>query len=383
MDRAATRFLRKLALFLAPFVIVQLAETILFPIDAFTFRCWEALAVTAHPWSFLLAPPFYPNRRLEKVETGGLGHRTRFDEKSLAIWQTDAWGFRNGPGAGGRYDVVLVGDSFAVGTGVSQEDTLAAQLLRIANLRTYAYAPASLPAFLREERFRTVPRPIVIYQFAETALSRFIVASGPLASVEGADAARADYTPSAASPISTSIAVAVDRSGKGALLLSYRARLREWITAGVSCAVGGDPENVEALGPILGSDGETLFLFGRNENREHPAEVANLAVEKLVQFDRAMKESGFDFLLLPVPNKENIYYDLLPGRRRPDLLDQIIEGVRLEGVAVIDLQPPLRAARASGVLTYHRDDIHWNAQGVVLAAQALAERLPESSNRGR
>jgi len=376
MSQPAKRFVRELIVFLAPLALVPLLETTLFPIDAFTFRCWEALAFSSRPALFILGMPFYPGRRLEKTETGGLGHRTSLDEHQRVVWQTDEWGFRNGPDAGGKYDVVIVGDSFAVGTGLSQEDTLAAQLDRYADLRSYDYAPASLEAFLGEQRFRTDPRPIVVYELVERELSRSLISRRPPTPVRAEDGTGSvDAAPSPSFRFLTAAAVAADRYTKGALLLSFRQRLREAITGAVSRALGGDHENVTALGSVVGSDGETLFLFGPEENREVPAELVQRAVERLVELDQAFRQSGFEFVVLPVPNKENIYFDLLPGSRRPDLLDQVTDRARIEGVAVVDLQTPLRMAKESGVATYHRDDTHWNSMGANVAAQALGEYL--------
>lgn len=74
MNKSGPSFLIKLTIFLCPFALGLLAEITLFPLDAFSFRVWEAVSVSKSPWiqQFLPAMPFYPETHIEKTEFGDL-----------------------------------------------------------------------------------------------------------------------------------------------------------------------------------------------------------------------------------------------------------------------------------------------------------------------
>lgn len=377
MNKSAHSFLLKLMLFIAPFALALAAETFVFPIDAFSFRSWEALSVSGNKWinQFFAGMPFYPSRRLERQETGDLGHHTIYAEVKHVVWETDPWGFRNGSDAGGIYDVVIVGDSFTVGTGLSNEGMLSTQLEQSTGLRTYAYAPSTVKELLDEERFRTRPRPTVVFQFLEKELLFKIMWLEEVLPVDAADATDARRTPGAVGQAWYAALTVLDRYCKGAMLLSTRARLRDRVSSAVHEALGR--KYVKAPEATVGEDGKTLFLLGSEANQVLAQNIIDRATARIVEFDRAVRQSGYDFVVLATPNKENIYYDLVPGSRRPDFLDQVVAGARREGVDLVDLQPAFRTAREAGVALYHRDDTHWTAEGAGIAARALGEHLLE------
>lgn len=375
MNREAHSFLLKLILFVSPFALALVAEVAVFPIDAFAFRSWEALAVSTNQWTnqFFAGMPFYPSRKLEKQETGDLGHHTVYATAKHVAWETDAWGFRNGLNAGGKYDVVIVGDSFTAGSALSQDGMLSAQLEQSTDLRTYAYAPSTVKALLAERRFRTRPRPTVVFQFLERELLFRILWLKEVVPLEAADATDADEEAGTVERAWYSTLTALDRYCKGMMLLWARARLNDSVSGLVYEAIGR--EYVKQPAATIAEDGETLFLLGSEANLALPQNLIDRATARIVEFDRATRLSGYDFVVLATPNKENIYYDLLPDSRRPDFLDRVVTGARREGVDVVDLQPAFRSARKAGVQLYHQDDTHWTAEGAGIAARALGERL--------
>ncbi len=383
MEKTGKTFLLRLTAFLLPFATALLIEVTFFPLDAFTFRVWEGVAVSDNPWinQFVPGMPFYPDKRIEKTETGDLGHHTRFARPKNVLWQTDPWGFRNSVRAGGSHDVVVVGDSFAAGSALTQGDTIAAALERQTGLRTYAYAPGLLEAFLKEERFRVEPRPVVVFQFFERELFFSIPRQDDVRPIKSDFVHRDDHRPGPLVQMWTSAVVALDRYCKGTLLRSARARVREAFVAGIYDAVGAEFGGRPALGAIVGSDDQTLFLLVPAANLPFPRVYVDRSVARLVEFDRAIRESGFRSILLAAPNKENIHYDLLVEPRRPAFLDQVVAGVRGAGIEVVDLQPAYRAAKENGLQVYHFDDTHWTAEGVRIAADALSKVLPNQPNR--
>jgi len=147
---------------LAPVIIWQILELLVFPADAFTFRFWEA--VTVHRVQ-LLPGSFYPGVYLEKYSAGDkwpAGPRNK-----LVRFQSDEAGQRNPPGQLPRFDIVVMGDSNVAGSHLDEPDTIRAQLAHRCNCRVYSYAGAllSMQLFLGEERFGRSPPEWVVYEF--------------------------------------------------------------------------------------------------------------------------------------------------------------------------------------------------------------------------
>jgi len=78
---------------------------------------------------------------------------------------------------------------------------------------------------------------------------------------------------------------------------------------------------------------------------------------------------------MPIPNKENIYHEYL-GTKKPIFLENLISKLNELGVEVVDTQKAFDqvTAKTSSSL-YHRDDTHWNAKGVKVAADLLADLI--------
>ena len=77
-----------------------------------------------------------------------------------------------------------------------------------------------------------------------------------------------------------------------------------------------------------------------------------------------------------MPNKENIYYQLLPSKKKPVSLTELVDKVRSAGVEAIDLQPAFRQAyEQDGEEMYLSDDTHWNAHAVAIATDQIANYL--------
>lgn len=250
-------------------------------------------------------------------------------------------------------------------------------------MRSYGYAPARLDQFLAEERFRTDPRPVVVYELVERGFVWVIPYVEDVRPVDSGAVATGDRAPGAAVQAWRAAVIRLDRFCKGALLLSKRTWLRGAVAESVHAAVGVPyiRDKPAQRGAVIGKDGETLFLVGRLANRKISAETVDRAVERLKEFDRAVRESGFRFVVLPVPNKENIYHDLIEGANRPEFLNQLLAQARAAGIETVDVQPAFREAKERGAMLYHLDDTHWNAEGVRVAASVLAKALANPLQR--
>ena len=93
----------------------------------------------------------------------------------------------------------------------------------------------------------------------------------------------------------------------------------------------------------------------------------------------AVSARGLRFVAVLAPSKYAVYAPWLPGARAPGdapYLDRLERSLRDDGVEVVNLRSPLVAAAGDalgrGELLFHRDDTHWNAAGVEVAARAIA-----------
>ncbi|MBX9963544.1 MAG: hypothetical protein K2Y35_10835 [Burkholderiales bacterium] len=158
-----TRIGLKFGLLLLPLVAVQVTELLVLPLDAFTFRFWEAMIIRE---IYLLPGPLYPNRRLDKWSAGD--QAPRGPRKKFIRLQSDEFGQRNPPGRKGPYEVVVIGDSNIVGSNIDEHDTIRAAMERECGCSVYAYGaglPLNILSFLSDKRFEREPPKWVVMEF--------------------------------------------------------------------------------------------------------------------------------------------------------------------------------------------------------------------------
>lgn len=98
------------------------------------------------------------------------------------------------------------------------------------------------------------------------------------------------------------------------------------------------------------------------------------------------RERNIEFIVVFVPDKYRVYYDLASVRLTSESLhvsavsDLPAElGRRLAklGIRYIDLTPGLKAASQNGIATYLPDDTHWTEAGNrQVAAETLSRSFP-------
>lgn len=139
---ALKRLISRCALLALPFVVWQILELFVLPIDFFTFRVWEAALASPERYP----GPYYPNLHVLKEKEYGDYFRAseRLKKSKRVTWYIDNFGWRNRPEVeqAPRYDVVLLGDSNIVGSYLDQKDTLSEVLMRNDFPAAYSYAYA-------------------------------------------------------------------------------------------------------------------------------------------------------------------------------------------------------------------------------------------------
>jgi len=350
--RFAGRFVRFLAPLALMLVVWEAAELFVLPINAFTFRPWEALVVVGGTDHF--PGPFYPNRTLEATETGDLGHDTSRAVPKHTVWRTDDYGFRNTPDSPPPYDIVVVGDSFTVGTSLTQGDTLPVQLSQLTGRAVYGYAPRELNVFLADNRFLTrSPRVVVLAMFERSVPCLPSPAKIPPSTLEGTKRW------AQGSPTLKCLWVLEDRLLKQPFLNRLRSR---------------SVKSANPNGAIL--TGPWLFYTEDLNPGELPVALAAQVAERLLGYRDWLAQRGIQFIFMPIPKKESVYWKWRPDGRKPRVLAQVMEAAARAGIRTVDLPAAFdRAALDPKVTLYQTDDTHWSPEGVRIAADLLCGEI--------
>lgn len=144
-----------------------------------------------------------------------------------------------------------------------------------------------------------------------------------------------------------------------------------------------------ALKGLVGDDG---YLFYRNalelvvggDLEAQPVGKNPLPV--IVEWKQRLAQLGVDFVFVPVPAKVEVYPDKLDkalASYAGQIVDpwerKLVASLAAQGVEVLDLHAPLLAARAQDATAheplYQRQDTHWSARGLELAAEQIARRV--------
>jgi hypothetical protein len=346
------------------------------PVESFAFRAWEPMSLNAGPTG-----PFEANKTFTNpLSYGDLAHmsnRRSPREYHYERFTTDAYGFRNPPelsrGELGPVEAILVGDSYAVGSGVPDGETLAAQIGTVAGHLTYN-AGSHFPIFLEDiraiARRLNMQRGVVVYEFLERQIKVYDVASFA--------AARAftDGPPSHAP--------------------SWEEQLTHWRTeASISrTAVFLDtvrslyfePEN--ANDPSVAAfhlDNGTTMLFFRGAFSFVTDTSRRISPDYYLWLSRELARDNLKLVILLVPDKLAVYQrhitDVGAPKSESDALDRFERDLSNAAIPSVNLRHLFRSKASeemkNGRYLYFLDDTHWNARGIRVAAQALSTQWPK------
>jgi hypothetical protein len=156
--------------------------------------------------------------------------------------------------------------------------------------------------------------------------------------------------------------------------------LRPWMQAAQFLALreAGEKLLVGRNGWLFYQPG-VAFLTQRPKSRDSTLRDALAAV---VHFRDQLALRGIRLLVMPAPNKESIYPDMLarfavpPNRIIGEETRSFVAQCENAGVEVVDLFALYRAARqTSAIPLYLPQDSHWSPAGMELAAAAVADRI--------
>lgn len=327
------------------------------------------------PWERLYDPEnhrFLPERQVAMREIGDLGYRSWNRELQTprpTVFTTDRFGYRNAE-APEHPRLVVIGDSFVAGSGLSDEETVTARLAEQLRAPVYNFASEHLNApalFLREQRFANQRPEVVIW--------------APVA--RGIEPRPLFYTGSDADATTLLARLGEGTEAAEGWIARWVERLnrdnglvREARFA-VQGAVGRFRRDPYAR--RLPSGESVLALSLEEQGLTLPPESRGVeaCIEMVALFARILEQAGVRFVFSPVPESGTLYPELFdaqePGRAQPSFLDRLLEGVRRQGVEVVDLREVYRAD--PWPYLFQPDDTHWNPRATKLAAAAWAEAL--------
>ncbi len=366
------RFLIKLLIFLSipTFFVAQTAYGLVGKsVAEDDIRAWETLSVLEK--NDILTGPFYPNVYIEKTEMGTYPKPAGFGVLETVIWQTDKYGYRKDPAYQDNPDIVIIGDSFIGGSGLTQEDMLTEKIQNITGLNTYPYALGYINQFASDKRFRDHPPKIVVLAMVEKLFQSAseIEESKPDNSSQLSGLDLIKYNTSVVES-----AKIYDRLKKKYFFDFLRAKVYKFLEE-------ARPENVKPNYKYLGINmaiDESMVFSTQSDDYFIPVSDKTVAwnVWKMKTYRDYLEARGIRFIVAVIPNKENIYYKIMQGeRKRPDFIDRFNKEAKVAGIELVDLQKSFDVSRDRNPkdLLYHIDDSHWNARGVEIAAREIAK----------
>jgi len=358
------QFIFKSVLFLLPFILALFVELFVFPIDFFTFRVWEALAI--RKYRSILPGEFYPNMEITKIEEGDMAHHTGFTYKKERKWITDRYGYRKQNTNRNKHEIVIIGDSNIAGMGLTQEDILSEVLEEKLKVSVYPASPASLDTFLMDRRFANVPPDIIIVSSVE----RFIFYLPPVEAssknlwtklkTQGRKIGYRFRKEISGNRFVQCVGVTLDRIDKQNMLQYFRASVRRISMFNSKTIYSNVPSK----------NGPVFFLLGAVANKDVPKEKFDKAVQIIKAYDELLRSMGIRFIFLPIPEKENLYYEYL-HTPRPVFLEQLISALKKMGIETVDTQKAFEDAFRKGVLLYHPNSTHWNENAVRITGDLI------------
>jgi hypothetical protein len=346
------------------------------PAKFLAFRAWEAADLL--PWrEGGFTPNFVYQNPASYGDLASLYNLPGMREYRPERFTTDAQGFRNPAGGPSAPNVVLFGDSFGAGAGLSDQDILSEQILRqgggairIFNAAHFSNNIDRMLALLDRLGFKN---GVIVFQISETfRVPEWPQSPDPVTQAQGL---LRRFLPAG-------------MAEQGAYYLRCVRNLTRYSPMEILCrrvyrTAQNDvflPNAPAANGSKLQlSDGTSmLFLTATLGQNSNPAAADTRYLEEL---DSALRTRGNKLLVLLVPDKSTVYAPFLKEPAAgPDYMDRVEAQLHAKRIPVVNLLQTFRVAAGTSLrnheLIYFRDDTHWNRQGIDLASRAVVVAMP-------
>ncbi len=360
-----------LASLLASLVLIDLAlrplmQPMLFgPPQLFMFR-WPPMPVL---WRY------QPHVFFDGMVYGDLASR-EYQERRREIFQTDSYGFRNAPAQEreaqkGHIDLILLGDSFGVGVGTTQEKTWGALFENKYGLHTYNLSMPGSGPWHELMNLKIACRRLRCYKNTTVLWALF----------SGNDLQDEIYDEGEPSLSDSWLQSFLLRATTFRNMSPVREVFEKALIRGHSSAiVKGLPDGRKL---IFRPKYEQAVQLSLDQVRQHPHYQKLVAVvDEMRRFSDAQHFSVF---VVVAPAKEEIYSSILTGQSASNAEESsgfakaIEQLCHRDGLPYLDLKPffaqEAKKQLALGNLLWWSDDTHWNERGNELAAAVVHDHL--------
>jgi hypothetical protein len=346
------------------------------PLRLFTFRAWEAVQRYPHPDG-----PFAPNVRYVGINACGdlanASNRPTFCQSREETFSTDAFGFRTHPDAAGSAPAkaIVIGDSFAGGACVRDDQTLPAQFQALTGWKTYngACIKNDLTHLMELTQRLHMDKGVILYAFLTrqqaTSQTDARMKEWRMAGFSRRDMAHLWHCV------------------KNVWTGFWKVTPLEILSQHACKRIQNDrilpnPYATMAVETRLRNGTMMLQLPVDIKNFHTPWPAVN--VDGFVALHRELGKRHFDLWVILVPDKYTVYQPLLEtspaeAPMENSYLKSIERGLTRAHIPVINLTEALRAQAAEALsrnrYNYALDDSHWNEAGIRLATEHIARAV--------
>ncbi len=346
------------------------------PLDPLTFRAWEAM-LRHYPNA---VGPFIPNKHYHRDNSyggiAGIGNLPVLRHYHSVDFTTDAYGFHNPPALAKVNPIgIVVGDSFAVGSELPEDQSLSAQLTERIGGHFYnagSHQPLHLRSLEAIAQRLDIHHGLVIFEFLESRALQ----DPPSATPDGARGAAQtflfrvlgqEWTDRLGTPLNE-----LHSSPLQALSAKVVKKVQDDTLLPNSFASFAMQEKLSNGEPIV-------FLPAEFKSPVDPRKAAERWAAYFAWFSEQLRNDGLDLIVLLVPNRTTIYAPLLTQPRDVSAsratLEDFARALQNAGVPVVSLEP--RYTHDAAILLgqnkylYFLDDTHWNGTGTAIAADEI------------
>lgn len=298
--------------------------------------------------------------------------------------RTNSRGLRN-LRAAGPVDALLIGDSFAFGYGVNEEDSWEARLqamtgLEFVNFGVSGFGPLRELRLLQRDGLALQPK-LVVWQFFKndffdaSNFQRWLASGHPDFIAWEAEVYHAPSAAPQGSGLSWQIRSWLYRHVITYELVKYALGLGAYADRSqrpLTVTVDGTPLYLE----------QTLNREWADFTRPDIEQGWHATQQALLQARDLAQAAGAQFVVVMAPSKEETYWRLMaPKVDDPQGFHMRLNSQRLaefcqqEGLTCLDLYDSFAEAAQAGEVLYFSHDAHWNQAGHALAAQTVRDFL--------
>lgn len=350
---------------------IALAEVILrvlFPLSTVFNEPSKVLMAFSSSHSTLYS--YTPNKTMTMSSLGDLAGMSKNNniavEKRPILFSTDQHGLRNAENEIQESPILLLGDSFGVGLGTTQDRTLATMLQKLSGQKVYNLSFPGSPA----SQLRRLESMSNLAKNAKTLIWLFFAGNDLYEPY--------DHLYRSVAPLSSLASTASTFRTWQA-----KARIPLFVESITSANIRDDlvlaftPS--QSIGPMLfHKDWSEQARMSKTQIEKHPN--MTLFRETLSRMHALNKTMNLQIILVSIPAKATIYHARFQRWQYPEVLEELTQEFSMH---YLDLTPQLRKRAKElerlGETLWWPDDTHWNEEGHRLAAEVLTEIVSQTT----